>query len=157
MRLKLPILSLRYYQGFALAYAFALRRSTVLVANGSWTRDHVNELVMGKMSSKASKLYSSSRFTHIVYPPCDTSSMSAFPLEGRPKMTLLSLAQFRPEKEHSTQIRVIAQVIRRRKAAEQPVTGLHLICAGSSRNSADERRISNLKALARELGIEVSD
>lgn len=142
-----------YYNIFAALYSWALKRSNVLVGNGTWTQSHLNKLLLGKASSQGP---SNRRYVQIVYPPCDTASTSTFSLTGRDQYSIVSLAQFRPEKEHSTQLEVVAQLIRARKQAGQSVKQIHLCCMGSCRNEDDEKRIENLKSLAKELDIEVS-
>jgi alpha-1,2-mannosyltransferase len=103
-------------------YALALRRSSFLMVNSSWTKNHVDGILAysdpfldlihlpfafigGLFLSLARPLAPSSPTrTHvtpkqakIVYPPCDTNALSHLPLERRPSL-LLSLAQFRYEK-----------------------------------------------------------
>lgn len=146
-------IKLIYYKIFAALYSWALRRSTVLVANGSWTQNHLNQLVLG---SKGQNRTSDCRFVQIVYPPCDTGSLSSFSLTSRNPFSIVSLAQFRPEKEHSIQLKLLAQLIKARKDSNQSIDEIQLCCMGSSRNKDDEKRIENLKKLASELGIEVS-
>lgn len=135
-----------YYLGFVQVYAWALRRSNVIVTNGSWTQNHINTLIGADASS--------SRFSQIVYPPCDTTSLRSFALNDRQKYSLVSLAQFRPEKEHKSQLIILAELIRRRQQKGLAVEGLTLTCIGSCRNDADEKRIHSLKELSQELQIE---
>ena len=103
-------------------YALALRRSSFLMVNSSWTKNHVDAILAysdpfldlihlplafigGLILSSTRALAFSSRTrsdhvtpkqSNIVYPPCDTRALSSFPLERRPSL-LLSLAQFRYE------------------------------------------------------------
>ncbi|UZJ54511.1 hypothetical protein CBS101457_003831 [Exobasidium rhododendri] len=144
-------IKLVYYNLFASFYSWALRRSDVLVGNGSWTQNHLNRLVFG--SKKIGK-GTDPRFVHVVYPPCDTASMSSFPLTDRNISLIVSLAQFRPEKEHSTQLKIVAKLIEVRKRAGEGTDEIHLCCMGSCRNEEDEERIEGLKKLATDLGIE---
>ncbi|PWN38437.1 UDP-Glycosyltransferase/glycogen phosphorylase [Meira miltonrushii] len=143
-------LKLVYYRLFAWTYSRALRTADTLVANGSWTRNHLNNLMFG---TKASGLPDSKK-VQVVYPPCDTASLNTFPLQQRQKMTLVSLAQFRPEKEHATQIRIIKDLIDQRKRSGQDIDQIKLICMGSSRNEGDEKRIEGLKQLVKELEVD---
>ncbi|MCO5589562.1 hypothetical protein L7F22_043530 [Adiantum nelumboides] len=143
-------LKLVYYRIFAWTYARALRTADTLVANGSWTRNHLNNLMFGK---KVTTMLNSKK-VQVVYPPCDTASLNTFPLHQRQKMTLVSLAQFRPEKEHATQIRIIKDLIDQRQKLGQNSDELKLICMGSSRNEGDERRIKGLKRLVKQLEVE---
>ena len=99
-------------------YALALRRSSFLMVNSSWTKNHVDAILAhsdplldlihlpltfagGLAHSVVSALALSPTRTPvtpkqamIVYPPCDTLALSHCPLDGRPSL-LLSLAQFR--------------------------------------------------------------
>jgi hypothetical protein len=101
-------------------YALALRRSSFLMVNSSWTKNHVDAilaysdpflylvhlpltLIGGLLLSLSRALAPSFRTrsnhvtpkqANIVYPPCDTRALSNLPLERRPSL-LLSLAQFR--------------------------------------------------------------
>jgi len=102
-------------------YALALRRTSFLMANSSWTKNHVDAIlaysdpfldlihlplafISGLLLSLTRALTPSRmRSNHvtpkqanIVYPPCDTRPLSNLPLERRPSL-LLSLAQFRYE------------------------------------------------------------
>ena len=100
-------------------YALALRRSSFLMVNSSWTKNHVDAIlahsdplldllhlpitfvgsialsVVRKLAQPTpSRAHAAPRRALIVYPPCDTLALSHFPLDGRPSL-LLSLAQFR--------------------------------------------------------------
>ncbi|KAF5367020.1 hypothetical protein D9758_003860 [Tetrapyrgos nigripes] len=93
------------------------------------------------------------REARIVYPPVDPKEMVKFPLEGREKV-ILSLAQFRPEKDHPTQLGAFAKLL---KAHPQYRTGkdsVKLVLIGGCRNAEDEARVDALKRLVGELGIE---
>ncbi|PWN25991.1 UDP-Glycosyltransferase/glycogen phosphorylase [Jaminaea rosea] len=132
-------IKLVYYRLFAKVYAWALRRADVLVANGTWTMRHLNTLLGGHGRSATT-----------VYPPCDTRSLEGFPLSGR-KPTLVSLAQFRPEKEQATQLRLLRALFDLRPSLRDD--GVRLIVMGSSRNPSDEARVASLRRLASELDI----
>ena len=79
---------LLYYRVFAALYSWAGRRADVVMVNSSWTRGHVNEL------------FRIPKRTHLVYPPCDTTTLQRLSIE-EPRVNpriVLSVAQFRPEK-----------------------------------------------------------
>lgn len=134
---------LTYYRLFARLYTWALRRADVLVVNGSWTANHINNLLGSKEAAQ------------VVYPPCDVSTLCALPLPPSPsrQKTLVSLAQFRPEKEHATQVRVLAKIFE--KKPELKAQSVKLVMMGSCRNAGDEDRIEGLRELAKQLGVEV--
>lgn len=47
-----------------------------------------------------------------MYPPCDTAALLALPLDRRLKRVyLVSVAQFRPEKDHAMQVGIICSVV----------------------------------------------
>lgn len=161
-----------YYQGFAWLYSWALKRPDVIVANGTWTRDHVNRLILSRRqlaevqtAAAASPASSPSRRidrqASIVYPPCDTSSLQDFPLQGRGN-TIVSLAQFRPEKEHRTQLLILRGLLDRypQYAKAEPSASaeggapVKLLMMGSCRNTGDEERIAALRSLTSELHLE---
>ncbi|PWY99772.1 EBP-domain-containing protein [Testicularia cyperi] len=165
---------LTYYRILARLYAWALGRADVLVVNGTWTRDHINHLLglarhpstlpesdrsadTGSDSNTRPKKKADGRASvEIVYPPCDTSRMSAFPLTPR-RRTIVSLAQFRPEKEHTTQIYILQRLLERRPDLFQSTPdseSVQLIMMGSSRNDQDTKRIELLRILAQQLGLD---
>jgi hypothetical protein len=122
-------------------YALALRRSSFLMVNSSWTKNHVDAIldhrdplldlihlpfafIGGLFSSTRTLALSSPTRVHaipkraeIVYPPCDTEALYQLPLERRPSL-LLSLAQFRYVV--SVQSFFFAFVLMRGKARKRP-------------------------------------
>lgn len=128
------------------------------MTNSSWTQGHVNTLLgiqtdptPGSRSIRLVDNCPRGPWTMKVYPPCDTTSLSALPLQGRDDRMILSVAQFRPEKEHATQLRVL-----RAYYDANPRASLLLTMAGSVRNKGDEERLAGLKELAKDLGLSVS-
>lgn len=82
----------RYYRLFAVAYRVCLRLVDVRMANSTWTRDHIVNLLGGAPSA-----------AEIVYPPCDTTALGKIPIadEGKRERIIISLAQFRCERVDS--------------------------------------------------------
>ncbi|GAA6015303.1 hypothetical protein JCM11491_001005 [Sporobolomyces phaffii] len=132
-------LKLAYYRLFATLYRHALSQADLIWVNSTWTRRHVQHLVPAHR-------------VDLLYPPCDTTSLASLPLgrESRDPFQVLSLSQFRPEKEHSLQLESLAQLFVLRPDLQSRV---RLILAGSVRNSGDEQRVAALEALATKLGI----
>lgn len=147
------------------------------MVNSSWTQAHINNLLgictpsvrsdrsRGPNQDKGTYLRSSTSSTkasskiwdastHIVYPPCDTASLSALPLEPRERL-ILSVAQFRPEKEHLTQLLALAAFAQQQRSISGSPS-IKLIMAGSVRNDGDEARVAGLRNSAKRLGITVS-
>ena len=90
-----------YYRLFALLYKVCGRRSSCVMTNSSWTHGHIKEL--WSMGDKA----------RIVYPPCDVVKFEAIFDDARhdANFYISSVAQFRPEKNHSLQVRAFAQFL----------------------------------------------
>jgi alpha-1,2-mannosyltransferase len=110
----------------------------VVMVNSSWTQRHISELWWQR--GKPAR----------VYPPCDTRALQALPLDRRLKrLYLLSIAQFRPEKDHAMQLRALAAARGRaagmQNAAGDAVLAAHLKLVGSCRNEEDRQRIEQLK------------
>ena len=83
------VLQLVYYKIFTWFYALCGRRSSVVMTNSSWTAGHIDQL--WNLSSRK------------IFPPCDVSKYTSLPVENRNQGLLISLAQFRPEKNHLDQ------------------------------------------------------
>jgi alpha-1,2-mannosyltransferase len=89
------------FQMFSWLYGFCGRCSDVTMVNGSWTEDHIANLWGG--GDKIQK----------IYPPCDTKQFREIKRTPDSKMVeqrIVSLGQFRPEKDHALQIRAMAKV-----------------------------------------------
>ncbi|GAB1521477.1 asparagine-linked glycosylation protein [Rhizoctonia solani] len=139
---------LLYYNMFALAYSASLSLAQPIMVNSSWTKNHVEYLLThSPVPSESSKNLS------IVYPPCDTQAMASFSLEGRKKI-IMSLAQFRPEKDHAKQIIALAKLFEAHP--EHKEQGVRLVLIGSSRNTADEYRVVALQDLVNKLNLDGS-
>ncbi len=107
------------------------------MVNSSWTKAHVERLWWRLDSPR------------LVHPPCNTRSLSALPLDRKLKsLYLVSLAQFRPEKNHAKQLRAFA--LARKQAAETwtaasgAILAARLKLIGSCRNDDDQNRVSQL-------------
>ena len=82
-----------YYRTFA--YGFGLTGKCVdhAYVNGSWTEAHMQQMWKGTKLSLVK-----------LYPPCNTTLLQQIPLQTRENI-ILSVGQFRPEKDHALQIR----------------------------------------------------
>ncbi|XP_044300106.1 GDP-Man:Man(3)GlcNAc(2)-PP-Dol alpha-1,2-mannosyltransferase isoform X1 [Varanus komodoensis] len=141
---KIPLLSklkLAYYYLFASIYGLVGSCSDVVMVNSSWTLNHI--LSLWRCSDR----------TNIVYPPCDVQAFLDIPLcqKSTVEQTIVSVSQFRPEKDHALQIRAFAKLLER-TVGQQLLPKLILI--GGCRNQDDEQRVNALKRLCQELGIE---
>ena len=132
-------LKVYYYRLFAKLYGFMGRRSEVVMVNSSWTHGHISQIWAPK------KLF-------IVYPPCDTTAFQQVSIErDRQMFRIVSIGQFRPEKNHDLQLRVMKRFLSDLTSQERKRVKLVLI--GSCRNSEDYARVEELKQRAEELGV----
>lgn len=107
------------------------------MVNSSWTLAHI------------SRLWWRLRPPQLVYPPCNVSSLATLPLDRKLKsLYLVSLAQFRPEKNHAMQLRAFAlawkQAITSWTSASEPVLAARLKLIGSCRDQDDSDRVTQL-------------
>ncbi|RHZ89423.1 hypothetical protein Glove_14g13 [Diversispora epigaea] len=130
-----------YYRIFALLYSFAGSYAEIVMVNSTWTKGHIDELWGVK--------------SNIVYPPCDTAALSKLPLSGRQKGVIVSIAQFRPEKDHRLQLQALNKLlINHPEFRDDPENKVKLVLIGSCRNEGDQKRIQELKKLCKNLNIE---
>lgn len=138
----LSSVKLVYYKLFALVYGLAGRCSDSVMVNSTWTYNHVVTI------------WGNARKTAIVYPPCDTRSFQEIPInlhKDDEHHYIISIAQFRPEKDHPLQIKSFAEFLQRKTKEEQK--NYHLVLIGSCRDQGDADRVDALRELAQELGI----
>lgn len=134
-----------YWHAFAKLYGFAGRQIDVVMCNSTWTQGHIRELWKPKRASAS--------FAAIVYPPCPVEELEAKirltqESEKQRGNTVLYIAQYRPEKNHSLILRAFAKFYH--AAKDKP----RLVLIGSVRsNTPDEKHIYNLRLEARELKI----
>ncbi|XP_029030637.1 GDP-Man:Man(3)GlcNAc(2)-PP-Dol alpha-1,2-mannosyltransferase [Betta splendens] len=128
-----------YYCMFALLYGMAGSCSDLIMVNSSWTLDHILSL------------WRAPNRTTVVYPPCDVSAFLDIPLveDGDRKChSIVSIGQFRPEKDHRLQIRAFKRLLEQRNRET-----VRLVLIGGCRNQDDEERVLMLRGLCHELGI----
>ncbi len=159
---KNPVLSqlkLVYYKVFAILYKLVGTSANVIMVNSTWTSRHIVNL--WNVPSR----------TRIVYPPCDTTEMTKMPIssssssssssgggaEGTNRESIiLSIAQYRPEKAHSLQLKSLAKLFKNHPDLKnlQGSSKITLVCIGSSRNEEDAARAQALRDLAVSLNIQ---
>lgn len=123
-----------YYRLLLRIYQYCGRFIHTAMANSSWTHAHLERL-WGKTNLRR------------VYPPCDVTPF--VPIAGAERSKdIVSLAQFRPEKNHALQLEAFAVLLRR-----CPDTQSRLILIGGCRDSHDWERVASLKTLSASLGI----
>ncbi len=138
-----------YWLIFTLAYAWVGSYVSVVLANGSWTCNHIRKLWWWNHKKE---------HVQILYPPVETNKLLALAAKSQDQgvkrnNSIVCVAQFRPEKRHSLIIREYSIFIKNyikthpdSSNAEIP----RLILVGSTTNSIN---ISDLKELAKSLGV----
>ena len=129
-----------YWRLFALAYGYVCRQMDVLMTNSSWTGDHIQQLT-GKQISKGE--------IRVVFPPCDTKALSALSLSPREK-SIIYVAQFRPEKDHSTVLKSFSILLSNNIELRKDVK---LVLIGSVRDDKDKERVASLRQETKSLDI----
>lgn len=135
----LSTVKVQYYKLFALLYGWAGRRSHVAIVNSSWTLGHIQQL--WQMSDR----------THIVYPPCDIVEFMKIPLDVKRSNNILSISQFRPEKDHPLQIKAFHEFITGVPVDQR--ASYKLLLVGSCRNQGDKDRVEALQKLCSSLDV----
>lgn len=133
-----------YYCLFALLYGMAGSCCDLIMVNSSWTLHHILSL------------WHAPNRTSVVYPPCDVSAFLDVPLEedgDRKCHSIVSVGQFRPEKDHRLQIRAFKKALDKRRERVGSMEGLKLVMIGGCRNQEDEDRVLMLRGLCQELGV----
>lgn len=138
-----PILTMAkliYYHIFAWAYSAAGQGSDINIVNSTFTMEHLNTLW--------------NRPIHLVYPPCETDHLKKIQRDStRPKnIRIMSLAQFRPEKDHPLQLQALYEL--REIVSEEIFSNVTLVLCGSCRNADDSRRVKDLKDFSKHLSLE---
>ncbi|XP_021926373.1 GDP-Man:Man(3)GlcNAc(2)-PP-Dol alpha-1,2-mannosyltransferase isoform X2 [Zootermopsis nevadensis] len=150
---------LLYYRLFAWLYGWVGRCSDMVMVNSSWTEDHINELWLCSLK------------THRVYPPCDVEDMKKLLLssensaeqqaslksktdskKARNLIKIVSVGQFRPEKDHPLQLRAMYEL--RQLVPENVWDNIMLVFVGSCRNREDQDRIKDMQDLCKHLSLE---
>ncbi len=138
-------IKLVYYVLFAIAYGMVGSLSDIILVNSTWTYNHISYLWRyHKIFSwhKKSKI-------HVVYPPCDINVPSPENDEGDGKRNnaIVSIGQFRPEKDHAKQIQSFSKLLSKYDEECLP-PDTKLILIGSCRNESDYNRVKQLRSLA---------
>ena len=137
-------LKLAYYRMFAWMYGVVGRQSDLVLVNSSWTQSHILSL------------WKAPQRTFIVYPPCDVAEFLTIPLnKKRPDdcntCKIVSVAQFRPEKNHRLQLIALEKFLTSVPSERRSLFKLFLI--GGCRNEEDTGRVTELKTFAEHLNI----
>jgi len=139
---------LMYHKIFSRFYRWAGGCSDIVMVNSSWTEDHINHI--WQCPSK----------TYKVFPPCDVDEFKGLVKdedeaededEGR-IIKIISLGQFKPEKDHPLQIRILYQL--RELLQENEWARIRLVIVGSCRDKEDAARVKDMEDLCKHLSVE---
>ena len=172
-RLK-AVIKLVYYYLFSLMYGLCGSMADLVLVNSTWTYNHINSLFWQQQKNNRRPIC-------IVYPPCRVPSSvtndknsnenesedrqlsgDALLLSRLRENTIVSIGQFRPEKNHKLQIRALSVLLKKIRKHHSDVTrdnnDLHgtvkLLLIGSCRNAADRGRVEELRQLVIDLDLE---
>ena len=98
-------IKLIYYHIFAYIYGWCGKCVQMAYCNSTWTRGHIERI--WKLPSRS---------IHLVYPPCDVEQFLSMSLVNDAEQvikTIVSVGQFRPEKDHELQIRSFHELLQR--------------------------------------------
>ena len=126
---------LAYYCGFAFLYGIAGSMAHVVLVNSTWTCNHVASL--WRLAAWQSRI-------EIMYPPCRQESTLSISNISRQNV-ILSIGQFRPEKDHVLQIEALVNF---HKRFPQWKGKFKLVLLGSCRGAQDQERLEHLQRLA---------
>ncbi|CAH2088385.1 unnamed protein product [Euphydryas editha] len=137
---------LLYYKVFGWLYGVMGRCADIVMVNGTWTEDHINELWKIPLS------------THRVYPPCEVTELKKLRslVKDSDPIRILSVAQFRPEKDHPLMLQAMYELRNLLIKNELLWNKIKLVLVGSCRNAADEERVRHLRDLAKHLALDGS-
>lgn len=139
------IAKLVYYWIFSFLYGRVGSLANLVLVNSTWTYAHIRRL-WG---------FFSARRIHIVYPPCRVpadSTLTHQKTSTERVRRIVSIGQFRPEKDHALQIECFAALLSNYPQHKQEKVKLLLI--GSCRNKSDENRVSELQRLVEKRNIQ---
>lgn len=146
-------LKLVYYQIFGYWYGICGGFSHVRMVNSSWTRDHISH-IWWRWGGRQEPL--------LVYPPCDTIALQRKSFVDTDIDTIVSVAQFRPEKNHEIQIRAlqyvrgVAHALPDDSPRRSVLLKAKLLMIGGCRDDGDYHRVETLKAQAADAGLDDS-
>ncbi|XP_031634121.1 GDP-Man:Man(3)GlcNAc(2)-PP-Dol alpha-1,2-mannosyltransferase [Contarinia nasturtii] len=137
-------LKLTYYRIFAKMYGCVGRSALTVMVNSSWTEKHILDLWQIPFK------------THRVYPPCEVSHLKNLEHIESDKIIIMSVGQFRPEKDHPLQLQAMYELRTLLGKDEALWEKLKLVIIGSCRGKEDEERKKSMEDLTKHLSLENS-
>lgn len=167
------VLKLGYYYLFSIAYGLCGSLADLVMVNSTWTYNHIHNLWRYRSSAQRKQ-----QPIEIVYPPCRVPSSADKEVSSdhnvHPRAnTIISIGQFRPEKNHKLQIHALSILLKNHpelrieqsdrinidthlsptsteSSSNSPVK---LLLIGSCRNDSDRARVDELRKLTEELDL----
>lgn len=173
---------LLYYHIMSALFSWTGHCVDLAFVNSSWTEGHMRNMWHSSVAARrqlyregeksatattaaAAREGSPCQLLVKVFPPCNTSHLQTYPLHmsvttsdlvHMRKRMILSVGQFRPEKDHSLQLRALAELLAKTDGhgSRGNYDDVRLVLLGSSRNKDDEVIIRDLKQLAKTLKVD---
>jgi alpha-1,2-mannosyltransferase len=164
-----------YYILFAVLYGVVGSLASLVLTNSTWTYNHIQSL--WKYAAWRKRI-------RIVYPPCRFPSVNTIDTDqtdtndanennhpprtfppavsssDRKTNAIVSIGQFRPEKDHVLQLQVMARLLKQHPEWKHQTPKCQLVLIGSCRDdknndtNSDWSRLDKLRELAKKMGIE---
>lgn len=115
----------------------------LIMVNSTWTKNHI----ISRWKPKESIL-------HTVYPPVNCSAFKSFPLEDRTRL-VVSVGQFRPEKNHALQVESFRTFLERDPERYGDIK-FTIIGGVREHKKGDKRRVERLQKLIEDYGLQES-
>jgi alpha-1,2-mannosyltransferase len=162
-----------YYKAMSALFSLSGHCVDMAFVNSSWTEGHMRHMWHSSVASRRKALREKdtgdnhdSQLLLKVFPPCNTSHLQTYPihmdgveaagtlsnLSHMRRRVILSVGQFRPEKDHALQLCALSKLLRK---DNNKYSDVRLVMLGSSRNAGDEAIIRDLRELAK--GLHVAD
>ena len=138
-------IKLVYYTIFAVLYGLTGSLASLVMVNSTWTAAHIRFLWKLPAWRKGA--------LRVVYPPCavkDLQNVGGSSSERLP--IVLSIGQFRPEKDHVLQLEAFARMLKQDDSSPK-LDKAKLVLIGSCRNDDDQARLKHLQKLAQDLDL----
>ncbi|CAL8078243.1 unnamed protein product [Orchesella dallaii] len=133
-----------YNRFFSHLYRWAGNCSDIVMVNSSWTEEQIHQI--WQCPSK----------TYKVFPPCDVQEFKSVSKkednDENASIKIVSVAPFRPEKDHPLQIRTMYQL--REILREDEWNRIRLVIVGSCRDQEDAARVQDMEDLCKHLSVE---
>ena len=124
----LTFVKLIYYQFFLFVYGFCGAFAKIVLTNGNWTRTRIEDVFWFTAAP-------------VLYPPVNLDAFNTGVKKARKQDIIVSVSQFRPEKNQKLQIDAFARA--HKDLLHAP--GIKLLLVGGVRNEGDQQLCDELK------------